>query len=117
MALPADPRGRCSGSLVRLDRSRACLLADECGLGRGGRKALPAVSADAVLKEITREGGRRIEEIANAETLANAPARVFETTKDEAEKLGAIAFFGDKYGDRVRVLHSGGEARVTMATQ
>ena len=38
---------------------------------------------------------------------ANAPARVFETTKDEAEALGAIAFFGDKYGDIVRVLEAG----------
>ena len=33
--------------------------------------------------------------------------RVFETTKDEAEALGAIAFFGDKYGDIVRVLEAG----------
>ena len=31
----------------------------------------------------------------------------YETTKDEAEALGAIAFFGDKYGDIVRVLEAG----------
>ncbi|MCU1503760.1 MAG: alaS, partial [Ilumatobacteraceae bacterium] len=48
-----------------------------------------------------------IERIANSETLANAPARIFETTKDEAMALGAIAFFGDKYGDIVRVLEAG----------
>ena len=59
------------------------------------------------LESVTADELRRIEEIANAETLANAPARVFETTKDEAEKLGAIAFFGDKYGDIVRVLEAG----------
>ena len=35
------------------------------------------------------------------------PVRAFETTKDEAEQLGAIAFFGDKYGDIVRVLEAG----------
>ena len=35
------------------------------------------------------------------------PTRIFETTKDEAEALGAIAFFGDKYGDIVRVLEAG----------
>jgi alanyl-tRNA synthetase len=48
-----------------------------------------------------------IEQIVNAETLANDPTRAYETTKDEAEALGAIAFFGDKYGDIVRVLEAG----------
>ena len=38
---------------------------------------------------------------------ANTPVRAFETTKAEAEELGAIAFFGDKYGDIVRVLEAG----------
>ena len=33
--------------------------------------------------------------------------RAYETTKDEAEAIGAIAFFGDKYGDIVRVLEAG----------
>ena len=32
---------------------------------------------------------------------------MFETTKTEAEAMGAIAFFGDKYGDIVRVLEAG----------
>ncbi len=49
----------------------------------------------------------RIEEVANAETLANTSVRAFETTKEEAGSLGAIAFFGDKYGDIVRVLEAG----------
>ena len=50
---------------------------------------------------------KQIEDIANHETLGNMPTRIFETTKDEAEALGAIAFFGDKYGDIVRVLEAG----------
>ncbi len=50
---------------------------------------------------------KQIEDIANHETLGNMATRVFETTKDEAEVLGAIAFFGDKYGDIVRVLEAG----------
>jgi alanyl-tRNA synthetase len=50
---------------------------------------------------------KQIEDIANHETLGNMPTRVYETTKDEAEALGAIAFFGDKYGDIVRVLEAG----------
>ena len=33
--------------------------------------------------------------------------RHYETTKEHAESLGAIAFFGDKYGDLVRVLEAG----------
>ncbi len=65
---------------------------------------------------VTPDEIRRIEEIANAETLANAPARVFETTKDEATALGAIAFFGDKYGDIVRVLEVGNSIELCGGT-
>ncbi len=56
---------------------------------------------------LTDDEIERIETLANAEVLANARTRVFETTKDEAQQLGAIAFFGDKYGDIVRVLEAG----------
>jgi len=56
---------------------------------------------------LTREQIVAVEDLVNAEVLANPPCRHFETTMDEAEKLGAIAFFGDKYGDIVRVLEAG----------
>ncbi len=56
---------------------------------------------------VTPEQIAEIERIANDQTLSNRPTRTFETTKDEAEALGAIAFFGDKYGDIVRVLEAG----------
>jgi alanyl-tRNA synthetase len=56
---------------------------------------------------VTDDQIAEIEQLANAETLQNTPTRIFETTKDEAESLGAIAFFGDKYGDIVRVLEAG----------
>ena len=56
---------------------------------------------------VTDDQLAEIERLANAETLRNTPTRIFETTKDEAEALGAIAFFGDKYGDIVRVLEAG----------
>ena len=65
---------------------------------------------------VTADEIRRIEAIANAETLANAPARAFETTKDEATALGAIAFFGDKYGDVVRVLEVGNSIELCGGT-
>ncbi len=48
-----------------------------------------------------------IEDLANNEVLDNGEVRHFETSMDEARELGAIAFFGDKYGDRVRVLQAG----------
>jgi alanyl-tRNA synthetase len=48
-----------------------------------------------------------IEDLANAYILGNEPVRHYETTKEEATRLGAIAFFGDKYGDIVRVLEAG----------
>jgi len=67
-------------------------------------------------ESVTPDEIRRIEEIANAETLSNAPARVFETTKDEATALGAIAFFGDKYGDVVRVLEVGNSIELCGGT-
>jgi alanyl-tRNA synthetase len=56
---------------------------------------------------LTPEQIRAIEDLANHEVLDNAPVRHFETTKEHAAELGAIAFFGDKYGDVVRVLEAG----------
>ena len=50
---------------------------------------------------------RRIEQLANAEVLANARVTATEMTKQAASDKGAIAFFGDKYGDVVRVLEAG----------
>src|SRR5262249_37909057 len=48
-----------------------------------------------------------VERLANEQVIGDVPVRHFETTKVEAEQLGAIAFFGDKYGDVVRVLEAG----------
>jgi len=56
---------------------------------------------------VTPEQLAEIEDLVTAEVLSNAEVHNFETSKEEAERLGAIAFFGDKYGDRVRVLQAG----------
>jgi alanyl-tRNA synthetase len=56
---------------------------------------------------LTADQIRQIEDLANEEILANATVRHYETTKAEAAAMGAIAFFGDKYGDVVRVLEAG----------
>ena len=56
---------------------------------------------------LTRAQLDEVERLANLEVLGDAPVRHYETTKEHAESLGAIAFFGDKYGDLVRVLEAG----------
>ncbi len=44
---------------------------------------------------------------ANADVLSDADVIVVETTRAEADALGALAFFGDKYGELVRVVRAG----------
>ena len=56
---------------------------------------------------MTAEQLAEVEDLVNGEVLDNGSCRHFETTMTAAEELGAIAFFGDKYGDMVRVLEAG----------
>ncbi len=56
---------------------------------------------------MTDEQIRRVEEIVNAEVLANAPGVVRVMSYDDAVKGGAMALFGEKYGDEVRVMDLG----------
>lgn len=56
---------------------------------------------------VTPEQLREIERLANLEVLDNGSCRHYETSMSHAEELGAVAFFGDKYGDIVRVLEAG----------
>jgi len=56
---------------------------------------------------VTADELERIEALANEQVLANPPVRVYETSQEEAKRLGAIAFFGEKYGDVVRVVEAG----------
>jgi alanyl-tRNA synthetase len=56
---------------------------------------------------MTDDEVRRVEDIVNAEVLANAPGIVRVMPFDEAVKGGAMALFGEKYGDEVRVLDLG----------
>ena len=48
-----------------------------------------------------------IEEEINARIRENAAVTIEEMAYDDAIKAGALAFFGDKYGDRVRVVRMG----------
>jgi alanyl-tRNA synthetase len=49
----------------------------------------------------------RIEEDVNTRIRENAAVLTEEMAYPDAIKLGALAFFGDKYGDRVRVVRTG----------
>src|SRR4051812_25546710 len=50
---------------------------------------------------------RFVEDRVNEWILANQPVRALTTTLDEARSLGAMALFGEKYGDVVRMVEVG----------
>ena len=56
---------------------------------------------------LTREEIQKIERRVNEVIQANYVVTKEEHSFDEAKKKGATAFFGDKYGDRVRVVTIG----------
>ena len=48
-----------------------------------------------------------IESLANQRLIENGKVSTTLTTKEEAERQGALAFFGDKYGETVRLVQIG----------
>jgi alanyl-tRNA synthetase len=56
---------------------------------------------------VTREQLIEIEKIVNEEILKNNQISTIETTFEDAKEKGALAFFGDKYGDKVRMVSIG----------
>jgi alanyl-tRNA synthetase len=57
--------------------------------------------------QVSREELEAVEDLANADVITDDRVEVVEMSRADADKSGAIAFFGDKYGDRVRVVHAG----------
>jgi alanyl-tRNA synthetase len=57
---------------------------------------------------LREEEAAQILTLVNGDVVANEGVETIQTTKVEAEKMGAVAFFGDKYGERVRVVGAGG---------
>ncbi|NHN88192.1 alanine--tRNA ligase [Acetobacter conturbans] len=60
-------------------------------------------------RPITREELAEIEAEVNARIRENTPVTTRITTPEEASKEGAMALFGEKYGDEVRVVSMGGK--------
>ncbi len=58
-------------------------------------------------KAMTPEEIDRVERLVNAQIRLNAPVTTRLMTPDEAIKAGALALFGEKYGDEVRVVSMG----------
>ena len=65
-------------------------------------------------KQVTKGEIKEIEVIVNSEIRANSKATTETMPIKEAEKKGALAFFGEKYGEEVRVLSMGGDFSVEL---
>ncbi|MBA1200767.1 alanine--tRNA ligase [Pseudomonas capeferrum] len=57
---------------------------------------------------------KALEEIVNREVRKNTPVEIEETDVETAKRKGAMALFGEKYGDTVRVLTMGGDFSVEL---
>jgi len=65
---------------------------------------------------MTDEETRRVEQIVNAEILANEPCQARVMDIESAQKTGAMMLFGEKYGDEVRVLDIGSSRELCGGT-
>jgi len=82
-------------------------------LGSHVKQAGSSVGPDRLRFDFTHSEALSPDELAKVEELVNSavstalPVTATEMSKDEATKKGAMALFGEKYGDRVRVLSMG----------
>jgi alanyl-tRNA synthetase len=86
-------------------------------LGDHVRQAGSYVGPDKLRFDFTHGERLSPEDLAEVERLvggwlaSNHAVRAIETTRDEAERLGAMALFGEKYGERVRMIEIEGVSR------
>ena len=79
-------------------------------LGDDARQAGSLVAPDRLRFDFTNSEAlgqdriRRVVELANAQVLANKPVETRNMSYDDAIETGAMALFGEKYGDEVRVV-------------
>ncbi len=57
--------------------------------------------------KMTDDEKKKVEDIVNEQIKASLPVQMIVLPKAEAEKTGALHFFGDKYGDQVQVYFIG----------
>ena len=63
---------------------------------------------------VSNEQIRRVEHIVNREILKNTAVSTQVMSMDDAKSKGAVALFGEKYGDQVRVVTLGGEYSIEL---
>jgi alanyl-tRNA synthetase len=82
-------------------------------LGEHVRQQGSLVAPDRLRFDFSHHGAPSPEElievatIVNEQLLLDAEVDTLETSRVEAEAMGAVAFFGDKYGEVVRVVRAG----------
>ncbi len=82
-------------------------------LGNHVKQAGSRVSEDSLRFDFTqpeavsKEDLNKIEDLVNLQIQANLQVNASLMTKDQATEKGAMALFGEKYGDEVRVLEMG----------
>ncbi len=82
-------------------------------LGEEVRQTGSYVAPDYFRFDYTHVGALKDDEIAEIEAIVNSKIKenikveTFETALGEAQKLGAVALFGEKYGKKVRVIKIG----------
>jgi alanyl-tRNA synthetase len=110
--LTIDPERR---EAIRLNHSATHILHSALReiLGPHVRQAGSLVAPDRLRFDFTHtspvkdEALERIEDLVNVHIRENAEVTTEEMSLTDALKSGALAFFGEKYGERVRVLHMG----------
>ena len=110
--LAVDPKHR---QKIKLNHSATHILHSVLRreLGQHVRQAGSLVTPERLRFDFNHSGAIADEQLALIETSVNQHIRedagvsIQEVSYDEAIRHGALAFFGDKYGDRVRVVQIG----------
>jgi alanyl-tRNA synthetase len=110
MRVDGDRRARLRGNHSATHLLHAAL---RCQLGEHVTQKGSLVAVDRLRfdishpKSLTEEEIRAVEADVNAQVRANTDVRTRVMTPDEAVAEGAMALFGEKYGDEVRVVSMG----------
>ena len=68
-------------------------------------------------RKLTKDDLQKVEEIVNSKIKESLPVQSVSLLKDEAEKSGALRFFGEKYGDTVTVYFTGKDLKSSWSKE